>query len=141
MRVDPRVVDRHVVMGKRHKRNTILCTLSVFTIWKVSMDGVIPCPTITPQISSLGTLPWSIKLKPMRTHGRYGAVKTRRPRKLSRVSGFRLDQIYTRELLSAEPRKGIDSIGLRHRRIEVAYSRSQENCAGDRPEDSSRRRE
>ena len=56
----------------------------------------------------------------MRTQGKYGAVKTRRPRKLNLVSGFLLDQMYTRELLRAEPKKGMESIGLRQRRVDVA---------------------
>lgn len=80
----------------------------------------VPCPTITPQISSLGTVPCKTKLNPIRTQGKYGAVNTKRPKKLSLVSGFRLDQIYTSELLSADPRKGMESMGLRQRRIEVA---------------------
>ncbi|KAH8683072.1 hypothetical protein BGZ60DRAFT_467432 [Tricladium varicosporioides] len=37
----------------------------------------------------------SPKLNPINTHGRYGAVNTNNPKKLNRVSGFRLDQIYT----------------------------------------------
>ena len=120
MRVDPRVVDRRVMKGKRHKKSTILTIKSVFQLIATLYNKDVPCPTITPQISSLGTLPCSIKLKPMRTHGKYGAVKTKRPKKLSLVSGFLLDQIYTSELLRAEPRKGIESMGLRHKRIEVA---------------------
>ena len=101
----------------------------------------IPCPTTTPQISSFGTLPCSTKLNAIKTHGKYGAVKTRRPKKLSLVSGFLRDQMYTSELLSADPRKGIESIGLRQSRIDVAYRRSHEKCAGDRPDDSSSKRE
>ena len=80
----------------------------------------IPCPTMTPQISSFGTIPCSNRLKPINTHGKYGAVNTKRPKKLSLVSGFLLDHMYTSELLRAEPRKGIDSRGLRQRRTEVA---------------------
>ena len=56
----------------------------------------------------------------MRTHGRYGAVKTSNPKKLNLVSGFRRDQIYTKLLLNAEPRKGIESMGESARRIDVA---------------------
>jgi len=51
------------------------------------------CPITTPIISSLGIVPWSAKLKAINTQGRYGAVKTNRPKKLNRVSGFRLDQM------------------------------------------------
>lgn len=48
-----------------------------------------PCPTTTPAISSLGTKPCNTSENAISTHGRYGAVKTSRPRKLSRVSGLR----------------------------------------------------
>ena len=120
MRVDPAVVVRHATKGKRRKRSTILWRNQCFHSFQHHPKKDIPCPTITPQISSLGTLPCSIKLKPMRTHGKYGAVKTKRPKKLSLVSGFLLDQMYTRELLRAEPRNGMESMGLRHSRIEVA---------------------
>jgi hypothetical protein len=51
------------------------------------------CPITTPIISSLGIVPCTIKLKPISTHGRYGAVKTSSPKKLSLVSGLRLDQM------------------------------------------------
>jgi len=80
----------------------------------------ILCPTITPHISSFGTVPCRTRLNAISTHGRYGAVNTSRPRKLSRVSGFRRDQIYTRLLDNAEPRKGIDSRGESARRRAVA---------------------
>jgi len=109
-------------------------------IW-VRMGRTVPCPTITPQISSFGTLPCNTKLNAISTHGKYGAVKTSSPKKLNLVSGFLRDHIYTKLLLNADPRKGIDRRGERHSRIDVAYSRSQEKCAGERPEDSSRRRE
>ena len=56
----------------------------------------------------------------MRTHGRYGAVKTIRPKKLSLVSGFLLLQMYTRELDSALPRKGMLRRGERASRKLVA---------------------
>ena len=81
---------------------------------------VIPCPTITPQISSFGTLPCSTKLNAINTHGRYGAVKTSSPKKLNLVSGFLLDHMYTKLLLNADPRKGMDRRGERQRRMEVA---------------------
>jgi len=51
------------------------------------------CPMTTPMISSFGIVPWRNKLKPISTQGRYGAVNTKSPKKLSRVSGFRRDQI------------------------------------------------
>jgi hypothetical protein len=57
------------------------------------MEQSIPCPTITPQISSFGTLPCSTKLNAINTHGRYGAVNTSSPKKLNLVSGLRRDQI------------------------------------------------
>ena len=77
----------------------------------------------------------------MSTQGKYGAEKTRTPRKLSRVSGFRRDHMYTNVLLSAEPRKGRDSNGDATSKILVAYISSHEKCAGERPADSSSRRE
>ena len=52
-----------------------------------------PCPTMTPQISSFGIVPCRTSEKAIRTHGKYGAVKTSRPRKLRRVSGLRRLQI------------------------------------------------
>lgn len=80
----------------------------------------IPCPTITPQISSFGTVPCNTRLNAIRTQGKYGAVNTSSPRKLSLVSGFRLLQMYTKLLLNAEPRKGMESRGERTSKIEVA---------------------
>lgn len=54
------------------------------------------CPIMTPQISSFGTLPCTAKLKPMRTHGSQGALKTSSPMKLMSVSGLRRLHMYTR---------------------------------------------
>ena len=68
------------------------------------------CPTTTPNISSLGIDPCMHKLNAIKTHGSHGAVKTNMPRKLSRVSGFRRDQIYTKVLERAEPRNGRDVV-------------------------------
>jgi hypothetical protein len=51
------------------------------------------CPTMTPQISSLGTVLCNTKLNAIKTQGRYGAVNTSKPRKLSLVSLLRLDQM------------------------------------------------
>ena len=82
--------------------------------------GDLLCPTITPQISSFGTVPCSTKLNAIKTHGRYGAVNTSNPRKLNLVSGFLLLQIYTRLLDNAEPRNGMLSIGDRASRRVVA---------------------
>lgn len=101
----------------------------------------ILCPTITPHISSFGTVPCRTKLNAISTHGRYGAVNTSKPKKLRRVSGFRRDQMYTKLLLNAEPRNGMLSIGESASRSVVAYRSSHEKCAGDRPDDSSRSRE
>lgn len=56
----------------------------------------------------------------MSTQGKYGAVNTNRPKKLSLVSGLRLLQMYTKLLLSAEPRKGMESKGERTSKIVVA---------------------
>ena len=77
-------------------------------------------PTITPQISSFGTVPCRTRLNAIKTQGRYGAVKTSSPRKDSLVSGFRLLHMYTKVELSAEPRKGIESSGERQRSNVVA---------------------
>ena len=77
----------------------------------------------------------------MRTHGKYGAVKTSSPKKLRRVSGLRRDQMYTSVELRADPKKGIDRKGESVSRIDVANSNSQLKCAGERPADSSSRRE
>jgi len=77
----------------------------------------------------------------MSTHGRYGAVKTSSPRKLSRVSGFRRDQMYTSVDESGWPKKGIETSGEMAIRLVMAYTNSQEKFAGDRPADSSRSRE
>ncbi len=76
------------------------------------------------------------------THGRYGAVNTRTPRKLSRVSGFRLDHIYTRVLESADPRNGMEVV----RELSVssaaqAYKSNQEKTAGEGPDPCSNSRE
>lgn len=69
-------------------------------------------------------------------------MKTRTPRKLSLVSGFRRDQMYTRVLDSAEPRKGIEVVSeLRANSDVQAYKSSQEKTAGDGPEPCSNRRE
>lgn len=82
-------------------------------------DNIL-CPTITPQISSFGTVPCNTKLNAISTHGKYGAVKTSRPKKLSLVSGLRLLQMYTKLLLNADPRNGIESKGERTSKTVVA---------------------
>jgi len=46
-----------------------------------------------PHISSLGTVPCMISEKANSTQGKYGALKTNSPRKLSIVSGFFLLQM------------------------------------------------
>jgi len=51
------------------------------------------CPTTMPHISSFGSVPCITNEKASNTHGRYGALKTNRPRKLSDVSGFFLLQM------------------------------------------------
>lgn len=94
-------------------------------------------PIATPIISSRGIVPCITRLNVMRTHGKYGAVNTSRPRKLNRVSGLRRDQMYTKVEERGWPRNGIDTSGDRTMRLVVAYRRSQEKRAGDRPEDSS----
>jgi hypothetical protein len=99
------------------------------------------CPMTTPSISSFGTTPCNIRLKPIKTHGRYGAVKTNNPKKLNLVSGLRLAHMYTRVEESGWPMNGIETKGERQRRHVVAYKRSHEKCAGERPDDSSNRRE
>lgn len=65
------------------------------------------CPMITPQISSFGTLPCTAKLKAINTHGNHGALNTSNPIRLSRVSGLRRLQMYTRTEESGVPRKAM----------------------------------
>jgi hypothetical protein len=77
--------------------------------------------------------------KPSSTQGRYGALKTSRPRKLSIVSGFFLLQM--RVLDRAEPRKAMENMGAMQRSSVEAKARSHEKCADERPDDSSSRRE
>ncbi len=92
-------------------------------------------------ISSFGMVPCSSSEKPMSTHGRYGAEKTSRPRKLRRVFGSRRLQMYTRLDDSGEPRKGIDTSGDSSSSDTLAYSSSHAKRAGERPDESSSRRE
>ena len=75
---------------------------------------------MTPHISSLGMVLCNTRLNAIKTHGRYGAVNTSRPRKLNLVSGFLRDHIYTKVLLRAGPRKGIETKGDSTRSIDVA---------------------
>lgn len=60
------------------------------------------------------------RLNPIRTHGRYGAENTSSPRKLSCVSGLRLDQMYTSVDESGWPRKGSDTSGDKAIRLTIA---------------------
>jgi hypothetical protein len=62
-------------------------------------------------ISSFGIVPCNTRLKPIRTQGKYGAVKEIRPMKLSLVSGFLRDQMYTSVEESGWPRKGMETSG------------------------------
>ena len=108
MMADLGVVGRHVTKGKHRRRSTKLSkhgqrseSVPNFTMLYV------PCPTMTPQISSFGTVPCKTKLNPIRTHGKYGALKTNSPKKLSLTDGFLRDQMYTIEKASGEPRNGI----------------------------------
>ena len=78
------------------------------------------CPTTIPQISSFGTVLCITRLNAISTSGRYGAVNTNRPKKLSLVSGLRRAHMYTRVLLNAGPRKGIEKMGEITRRMLVA---------------------
>jgi hypothetical protein len=78
------------------------------------------CPITTPMISSFGTVPCITKLTPISTHGRYGARKTSRPRKLMRVSGLRRDHMYTSVEDKGWPRKGMDTKGDRSNRLVMA---------------------
>lgn len=50
-------------------------------------------PTIIPASSSFGTLPCTINENINSTHGKYGALNTTNPKKLSIVSGFFLLQM------------------------------------------------
>lgn len=68
-------------------------------------------------------------------------MKTSRPKKLSRVSGFFLLQMYMSVLLRADPRKAMENMGAMQRRSVEAKVSSHEKWAGERPDDSSRRRE
>lgn len=55
--------------------------------------------------------------------------------KLSRVSGFRRDQMYTKVLERAEPKNGMEVVRELRMRSDVhAYRSSQEKTAGDGPE-------
>lgn len=94
-----------------------------------------------PQISSFGTVLCITRLNANSTHGKYGALKTSNPKKLNIVSGFLRLQIYTIVLLSAVPRNAMENIGAMQSRRVDAKVRSHEKCAGERPDDSSRRRE
>jgi hypothetical protein len=94
-----------------------------------------------PHISSFGTVPCMIKLKHRSTQGRYGALNTSSPKKLSKVSGFLRLQMYMRVLLRAEPRNAMENMGAMQRRSVEAKVSSHEKWAGERPDDSSRRRE
>ena len=62
------------------------------------------------------------RLNVMSTQGKYGAVKTSKPRNERRVSGLRRDQMYTSVDERAEPRKGIEVVNTvdRRSRDEVA---------------------
>jgi hypothetical protein len=80
--------------------------------------------------------------KAIKTHGRYGAVNTRTPRKLRRVSGFLRDQMYTRVLDSADPRNGMEVVRELRASSDVhAYSSNHEKTAGEGPEPCSSSRE
>ena len=68
-------------------------------------------------------------------------MKTNKPRKLRSVSGFFRLQMYMRVLLSAEPRKAMENMGAMQRRSEAAKVSSHEKWPGERPDDSSSRRE
>ena len=57
----------------------------------------------------MGRLLFRRRLKRSSTQGRYGALKTKRPKNDKRTPGFLLDQIYTRENAKGDPRKGIDT--------------------------------
>lgn len=56
----------------------------------------------------------------MSTKGRYGAVNTSNPRKLSLVSGFFRPQMYTRLAEREEPRNGKDRNGEARSSMDVA---------------------
>lgn len=64
--------------------------------------------------SPVGKWLFSRRVKPSNTQGRYGAVKTNRPRKLSGIEGLRRDQMYTNVNARGDPRNGIDTNGERH---------------------------
>jgi hypothetical protein len=57
------------------------------------------------------------------------------------VSGFFRLQMYIRVLDRAEPRNSMPTTGAMHSSIVEAYVSSHEKWAGERPDDSSSRRE
>lgn len=65
-------------------------------------------------------VPCTIRLNAMSTKGRYGAVNTSNPRKLSLVSGFFRPQMYTRLAEREEPRNGKDRNGEARSSMDVA---------------------
>lgn len=58
-----------------------------------------------PMKSPVGKLLNNKRENPNKTHGRYGAVKTNRPKKLTRTSGFFCDHRYTSINVRGEPKK------------------------------------
>lgn len=65
------------------------------------------CPTIMPIRSMVGGLPRTTE-KAKRTHGRYGAVKGNKFKKVRRTFSFLRPQTYTIIKVKEEPRKGIE---------------------------------
>lgn len=76
-----------------------------------------------PMRSIIALLPRSTE-KDNRTHGRYGAVKANKPRKLMRTKGFLRAQTYTIINVRDDPRKCILTNG--------AIACSQEACVAGR---------
>jgi hypothetical protein len=79
-----------------------------------------------PHISSFGTVPCMMSEKHNSTHGRYGALNTSNPRKLSNVSGFFRLHMYMSVLLSADPRNAMENMGAMHKRSDDAKVSSHE---------------
>ena len=77
-----------VVQGRENVVEVVpYCSMLVTKLQYSKHENVL-CPTTIPHISSFGTVPCITTLKPRSTQGRYGALNTNNPRKLSMVSGF-----------------------------------------------------
>lgn len=127
-------LNRHLYVGRHQRRSSTLIDVFPFSsalLLSVRRKGMynLPCPTATPSKSSFGNVLCKSTLKPSKTDGKYGALKTNNPRKLSRTPGFLLAQIYTSEKLSGDPKNGIPVSGERAMRVTAEYKSSQAKSA------------